>query len=369
MSGLIDSTLREGEQTVGVHFSAAQKSEICPLLCRVGIEEIELGVATRLDPGLPGLVQACRRLPVRIALWARCRPDDIDFAASLRPDVLSLSIPVSELHLRKKLGRDREWALAAVRDGVRQARTLGIPFVSLGLEDATRAEPDFVDKVVAVAAAAGANRIRIADTVGVANPLEISALVRRVQDLVPLAIGVHTHNDFGMASANAIAALEAGAQWADVTVLGLGERAGNARLEELTAYLTVRRGRSYRLEALAPLSSLVARAAGRAVAPQQPVVGADIFACETGLHLQGLEQDPATYEPYPPETVGSHRRLLYGSKIGRRAVRAQLAALGPPLSESQLEETVRAVRQQTREQGRPFHYTLRDFTAQPLPRP
>ena len=209
--GLIDSTLREGGQAYGIAFSLAQKKEIFAGLCRVGIEEIEVGLATPLDDDLPELISFCREHDIerRLGLWCRCRRDDIHFAAFLAPDVLSLSIPVSDLHIEMKFGRDRELALAAAKSAVLAARRLGFKEISLGLEDATRADHSFLMKMAQEAIMAGVDRLRLADTVGIASPLEIVRLVQGIKSLGPVAVGVHMHNDFGLATANSLAALEA----------------------------------------------------------------------------------------------------------------------------------------------------------------
>jgi len=300
MKGLIDTTLREGVQTMGVSFSLSQKCAIVQALHEIGVEEIELGIATPLDHDLPALMAYCRRFTGRqsYSLWSMCRKDDIEYAAGLAPDVLSLSIPVSDLHIFKKLKKSRGWVLHTLRDAVVRARHLG-QRISLGLEDATRAKDDFLAEVMKTAAENGVFRLRFADTVGVASPLTIHKLIAAARANYTMEIGVHTHNDFGMATANCLAALEAGASWADVTVLGLGERAGNARLEEVAAYLAIRKDRHYRTESIRELCGLVSRAANMKISARHPVIGHDIFACETGLHLQGLEMDPMTYEPYP----------------------------------------------------------------------
>jgi len=354
MKRLVDTTLREGAQTVGVSFGLAAKKEIFRRLCRIGVEEIEVGCATALDPDFGRFWRFCRdeTAGVRLALWSRCLDRDVAVAQGLRPDVLSLSIPASDLHLKKKLGRDRAWALAAARDCIVRTRDAGIAAVSLGLEDVTRADPLFVDEIVAVALQAGAVRVRLADTVGLATPAEIAGLAERLKKRFPLEIGVHCHNDFGMATANSVAALEAGADWADVTVLGLGERAGCARLEEVAAFLVVRRGCGYDLAGLAALAEAVAGAAGSRIAPHHPVVGKEIFKCETGLHLQGLLRDPVTYEPYPPEMVGARRELLYGAKVGRSEVAAVLG-MGWRKDNSAVEEITRLLRKKAGRSGSP----------------
>lgn len=355
--GIIDSTLREGGQTVGVAFSLAEKVAIVRELAAIGIEEIELGIASRRHEELAELLGGIREEwgdgAPRLALWSRCRQEDIAVAAGLDIDVLSLSIPVSDRLLRSKLRRTRQEALAIISRSIRQAKGR-IPHVSIGLEDATRAEPEFLDRVIDCAVEAGADRLRIADTVGIGSPFAIGELVARVRNRSGVAVAIHAHNDFGMATANALAALESGAEWADATVLGLGERAGNARLEELVAYLAFRKAMAYDVARVRPLCLRVAAAAGRVIAPQQPVIGQEIFACETGLHLQGLLDDPATYEPFDPRAVGGARRLYFGGKAGLRAVDMKLRAAGVRLPGRAVERVVGILRQQAQEGAPPL---------------
>jgi homocitrate synthase NifV len=346
MKGLIDSTLREGGQMVGVQFSLAEKLAIATQLDRLGIEEIELGVATSLDGDLPGLLAGCRaaRTRARLALWCRCRAEDIAVAARLRPDVLSLSIPASDLHITKKLGKSRGWILGAVNHSLHLSQELGIGFISLGLEDATRADPAFLLEIVNTAAAAGVDRIRLADTVGVATPAELARRVTTLKKNFAVEVGVHCHNDFGMATANSLAALEAGADWADVTVLGVGERAGNARLEEVAGFLALRRHRNYRVSHFRELGDLIGRLTGQSISPHHPLLGEKIFYCESGLHLQGLNAAPETYEPYEPEQVGAQRRLFYGAKIGKSELLRHLAKAGSQPPPGQLDSLLQLIR-------------------------
>ena len=358
MKGLIDSTLREGEQTPGVIFSLEEKIAIVRLLELVGIEEIELGTATELDQELPLLIKNCRTWPCKpkLALWCRCKPEDIQFAAKLGPDVLSLSIPASDLHICEKLDKTRSWALTTLSDSISLAKKLGMLTVSVGLEDATRADENFLLELVDRAARGGAKRIRLADTVGIASPGTISNLVRKIKSRQSIEIGVHTHNDFGMATANAVTALETGAHWADATVLGLGERAGNCRLEEIAGFLALGgKRRPYQTTYLRNLCSTVAHAAKRQVPPNHPLVGESIFTCETGIHLQGLHKNPATYEPYEPGKVGINRKLLLGSKSGKNALRHRLDELGCSLPEDKIRQTVCLVRDQAASNRRPLN--------------
>ena len=343
---LIDTTLREGEQTVGINFSLGQKKAIIDGLALVGVSELEIGIASPLARDLDEIMGHCRHHPgLRTSLWCRCKEEDIFTAATLSPDRLSLSIPVSDLHLERKFGKDRSWAEQTMRSAIRLALKKGME-VSVGFEDATRADPEFIAGMARLAEQEGAFRIRLADTVGIGTPLQIMSMVQDIKKaLHTCEVAVHTHNDFGMATANAMAALDAGASWADVTILGLGERSGCARLEELAGFLGMMRSSSLiRPEHLKPLAGYVAEITGRKIDACRPIIGDRIFSCETGLHLHGLQKDPTTYEPYPPERVGGKRHLLIGAKSGRNAVKTRLAELGYTIEDDLLLETTQALR-------------------------
>ena len=348
---IIDTTLREGEQTPGVAFSLDEKTAILDLLAAIGIDEVEIGISSPLVPSLDVLINHGRahHPQLVLSLWCRCREEDIDWADRLQPDILSLSIPVSDLHLRDRLGKDRDWARRCLATAIAAARAAGMK-VAVGFEDATRAEPSFLREMALLAARAGACRLRLADTVGIGSPAAIAALVRDIRLVVGGAeVGVHTHNDFGMATANAVAALEAGAVWADATVLGLGERAGCARLEELVGYIgLVCGGSRLHPDRLRPVAEFVAARTRIGIDPRQPVIGTAIFTCETGLHLQGLQENPATYEPFPPESVGAERRLLFGAKCGRRALRQRLAGIGRYPDAEECDRAVTVIRKRSR---------------------
>jgi homocitrate synthase NifV len=344
---LIDTTLREGEQTVGIHFTTEQKMEIIKGLALVGISEIEIGIASPLTHDLAEIMDYCRahHPGMKISLWCRCKREDIMYASALSPDRLSLSIPISDLHLYTKLGKDKIWAEQTMQSAIRLALERGME-VSVGFEDATRADPEFLSRMARLAEHHGAFRIRLADTVGLATPVQIISLVREIKGpMNRCEVAIHTHNDFGMATANAMAALESGATWADVTILGLGERSGCARLEELAGFLGMMHSDSrIQTQHLKPLAGYVAGITQRDIEDCRPILGEKIFTCETGLHLQGLHKNPATYEPYPPELIGAERRLLTGSKCGRNALKVRLKELGFEIDDDLLLQKTRDLR-------------------------
>ncbi|MEI7831820.1 MAG: hypothetical protein WCJ56_01285 [bacterium] len=356
MIGLIDSTLREGEQMVGVYFTFGQKQEIIRQLAAIGIEEIELGIATR-SPEMFRLITNARQIApqTRLALWCRGLISDIRESAELYPDVLSISIPVSDLHISKRQDKDRDWLLQQIPILIDGARQAGVPYISLGLKDTTRAEPAFLYDVLSVAEQAGADRIRLADTLGIADPLTIASIVKAVKSRVNMQVGVHTHNDFGMATANAISALAAGADWADVTILGFGERAGNARLEEVVAYHSIRKNAvQYDLKRLNYACRKVAHMVGMPISFHHPIIGKKIFACESGLHLDGLAKDPNIYEPFSPELVQGMREVSIGKKVGSNAVLTHLRKLGLEISREDAVRITPQIQEMAQDIGRPL---------------
>lgn len=362
MKGLLDTTLREGEQGIGVYLSDCQRLHIFENLCLSGIEEIEVGVSAPRNKGLAALFAACRLLankkdkPPRLALWSRCRADDIDLAEELQPDVLSLCVPVSDLHLREKLRIERPELLELLSNTLRKIRGK-FPYISVGFEDASRADPHFLEDSLHISQEYSVDRIRLADTVGILSPAGMQSLVGLARQKFSGDIGVHCHNDFGMATANCIAALESGADWADTTLLGIGERAGNARLEEVAAYLHInglQAGKEYDLPLIKELCLYIAAVTGRQVAANKAIVGSGLFTCESGLHAAAIHSAPATYEPFDPELVGARRLLLYGAKTGRKALARKLETLGGFLSAPVLDGLVDVVRSKSAAQGRPF---------------
>ncbi|MDQ1287531.1 MAG: homocitrate synthase NifV [Actinomycetota bacterium] len=372
VSRLIDTTLREGLQTPGVYLSLERKIEILAGLATAGVGEIEIGIASGGGPGLRPEVaelaatglQITRALPggVRLAVWCRARAADLEAAAALDVDVVSVCLPVSGVHLRSRLRRPAGWAVDQVGALAGLARRVGIRRLSLGLEDVTRADPALVARVLRAASTAGVDRVRLADTLGLATPLAVAALVTRCRRLFEGEVAVHAHNDLGMATANAVTALACGATGVDVSLLGLGERAGIARLEEVAACLLTAAGGGAGadpdagdLARITRLSRALAEWTGRPPGPDRPLLGEDIFVCESGLHVDGLLKDPRSYQPYPPEMVGRRQEVRIGQHAGRGAVAAVLRRHGAlPVTDDRIAGTTAAVRSRARLLGRPL---------------
>ena len=354
---IIDTTLREGEQTPGLLFSLTEKKRILDGLVKIGVTEAELGISSKLHPCPGSLISYCRTIhpDLKLSLWSRCKKEDIIHASRLTPDILSLSIPVSDLHLQDRLRKNRQWAQQTMVASIELARQMGMA-VSIGFEDATRSDPRFLQQMARTAAQHGAVRIRIADTVGIASPTQFAALIATLNKArIDCLLAVHTHNDFGMATANAIAALDAGASSVDAVVLGLGERTGCARLEEIVGYLSLARGGDrFQPEFLKPLAHYVAQITGRTIAGNRPVIGKDIFTCETGLHLQGLQNKPETYEPFNPEKVQAERKLLYGAKSGRQAIFQRMSLLDTAFANQVSDEAIQTIRETATKLQRPL---------------
>ncbi len=353
---LLDTTLREGIQRWGVYFPFQVRRKIVEYLTSLRIEEVELGVVG--EEHLKDLILAVSKLArnTKFSVWLRLKEEDIEKATSLPKVGFNLSVPVSDLHLKYKLRLTPKSLLKRVKEIVTFA-TKHTPCLTLGLEDAPRARREFIFQICEVAIAAGAHRIRISDTLGIFNPLEIAELISTLKKTFPeTEIGFHGHNDFGLATANAITALLVGADWVDVSVLGLGERAGIAVLEEVLAYLYFYQNRKYyRIELLPKLSHYVAWHAGDIIPEFRPVIGRKLFYCESGLHVDGLKKVPGLYEPFPPEVLGLKRKLSLGAKSGRAALKAFLKEWKLDVPEAKLEMLLKEIRKLSYEMGRPLN--------------
>jgi homocitrate synthase NifV len=352
---ILDSTLREGLQRHGVVLGLEARWRLLAGLARAGVPEAEIGACGR-DPSLELLAGWARAaaLGIRISVWCPLRIASLDHAARIRPDVVNLSIPTSEAHLRERLRLDHKGLERMLADFVALARRKGLDHLALGFEDASRTEPATLLRLARLAEELGIRRLRLADTVGILDPAATAALVRRLRNSCRLAIGFHGHNDFGMATANALAALDAGASCVDATLLGAGERSGIAATEELGAFLHFRRGRGFDPALLADLARHFLRAGSLRVAPWKPIVGEALFHAESGMHVHGLLIDPTLYEPFDPARVGAARKLSLGRQSGRGAVRRYFSAQGVPLEPGEEEAELSRVRAEAERLGRPL---------------
>ena len=348
---IFDTTLRDGEQSPGCSMTIAEKVRLAERLESLGVDVVEAGfpAASRGDAeAVEAVAAACGE----VAVAALCRASDGDVAAAARalahaarPRIHTF-VATSDLHLEVKLGKTRGEVVEMARRAVRLARE-NADDVEFSAEDATRSDVDFLCEVLAAAVDEGATVLNVPDTVGYVTPPEYGALMRTVRERVigerPVTLSAHCHDDLGLAVANSLAAVAAGARQIECTINGIGERAGNAALEEVVAALRVRSdalpfATGVRAELLYPTSRLLSETVGFDVQPNKAIVGRNAFAHEAGIHQHGVLANPLCYEILTPESVGvPSSRLVLGKHSGRHALAARCRELGHPLEAADLD--------------------------------
>jgi homocitrate synthase NifV len=354
---LIDSTLRDGEQAPGVVFARADKLEMAAAIVAAGIPELEGGTPAideeeRADlKAIVGLGLGCR-----VTAWCRAAAQDLQHAASCNVDSVHISFPVSPI-LLGALGKDEGWLWTCLPEIVESARAR-FRYVSVGAQDASRAHAALLHRFVLAARDSGAGRVRIADTVGIWNPRQAWRCFRKLRAIggSRLSLEFHGHNDLGMATANTVSAVEGGADAVSVTVNGLGERAGNAPLEEVAMALRHTLGRDSGIDTsrLSALCQLVADRSRRPIHRTKPVAGADVFRHESGIHTAALLKNRAAYQPFPSEETGRPPApFTIGKHSGSAGVESLLAAAGISVPPSLRPEILSEVRRRARERKGP----------------
>jgi 2-isopropylmalate synthase len=352
---IFDTTLRDGEQSPGIALSPDEKADIARALERLGVDVIEAGFPVSSPGDFEGVRAVCSAVErPTVAAFARTRREDLDAAVeALAPARgqrrLHVCIATSPIHMERKLGLEPHEVLERADFAVRYA-SAHVDEVEFCCEDATRSDPSFVVEVCRAALQAGATTIKLPDTVGYCVPSEYAAFVRQVRRLCPelgrATLSAHCHNDLGLAVANSLAGVQAGASQVECTVNGIGERAGNAALEEVVMALRVRADvlgceTGIDLREIGRVSRLVSELTGYLVQPNKAIVGANAFAHEAGIHQDGMLKDPSTYQIIDPAELGLRTTLPLGKHSGRHAFRRACEDAGRRLSESELNAAFR----------------------------
>jgi len=343
---IVDTTLRDGEQTAGVVFSNQEKIRIARMLDEMGVQQIEAGIPVMGGNELEAITAICKLgLKASIMGWNRPVIKDVEASMACGCDAVAISISTSDTHIKYKLNTTRE----AVLDKMVKATTFArehMDYISVNAEDASRTDMDYLIQFAKEAKKAGADRVRYCDTIGILDPFTTYERVKTLIESADVDVEMHTHNDFGMATANALAGVKAGARYIGVTVNGLGERAGNAALEEVVMALKhigeIDLG--FNTARFVELSEYVSRASGRLLPPWKAIVGSNMFAHESGIHADGALKNPKTYEVFRPEEVGLERQIVIGKHSGTASIKSKFREYGRELTNEQADCILKHVR-------------------------
>jgi len=366
-----DSTLRDGEQTPGIAFSLEQKVKIAEKLNEIGVHQIEAGFPAVSLGEFTSVKTICDlNLDAEILSLSRITKGDIDCCVKAGVDMVLLFIATSDIHLKYKFKKPREFIFEKVQEGLDYCKERGVR-ASLSAEDGTRTDIDFLMQVYKKAEEAGAERIGVTDTVGCASPEAIEMIVSRARKEVRTPIGLHLHNDYGLVLANAIAGVKAGATALTTTVNGIGERAGNLPLEQFVPAMKYVYGYDMGIDCskLTELCDLVGEYSKLPRPRNQPLVGPNVFAHESGIHVAAILECPMTYESIPPEEVGNKRRILMGKHTGMTYVKKRVEELGLSASEEQLACILNDVKTLGEKKGRVSDEEFKLIVAKIMERP
>ncbi len=341
-----DTTLRDGEQTAGVVFANEEKIHIAKMLDRIGVHQIESGIPAMGGDEKEAIKQiASLDLNCSVLAWNRAVKSDIDSSIECGVDAVAISISSSDIHIEHKLKKSREWVLESVKSSVDYAKERNL-YVSVNAEDASRSDMEFLLKFARTARDAGADRLRYCDTLGIMDPFDTFMRVKNIIDIIGIDIEMHTHNDFGMAIANAIAGIKAGATYVNTTINGLGERAGNAAFEELIMALKYIEGvdMGFKTTMLRSLSEYVSHASNRLLPTWKPIVGGNLFVYEGENKAASVLEDKNTFELFSAEDVGLERKIIIGKYSGPRSLIAKLESLGHSIGLQEANQMIDIIR-------------------------
>lgn len=344
---ILDTTLRDGEQTPGVSLTVEQKVMIAEALDALGVDIIEAGTAIASKGDFEAIREVSKRgLKAEICSFARIKKEDIDAAADAGAESIFMVAPSSDYHIQAKFpGKGKDFIIEKSVEAIEYAKERGL-IVEFGAEDASRADLEFVIELLKAGEEAKADRLTFADTVGVLTPERTAEVIKRLKKELKKPIAIHCHDDFGLATANTIQAVVNGANEFHATINGIGERAGNAALEEISMALEFLYGVKLEInkEKLYPTSKLVEKFTRVVVPPNKPIVGENAFTHESGIHTSALLRDSRTYEPISPETIGRRRVIVLGKHAGKASVEAILKELGYSATPQQMEEILARIK-------------------------
>ncbi|MGB7922673.1 MAG: hypothetical protein WCF57_05455 [Pyrinomonadaceae bacterium] len=352
---LEDTTLRDGEQSPGVAFSKATKLKIHDWLIEAGVRWIEVGIPIMGGEELETMKALLDRgSPAKLVAWNRGAKDDIKLSLDIGFKAVHIGLPTSKLHLKASINKDRAWLLAQAADLIKYAKDRDA-FVSISAEDVGRTEIPFLQEYAVCVEEAGADRLRVSDTIGMLTPEGYGERIRSIAESSAIDLQCHAHNDFGLGVANTLSGLQNGARYFHVTINGIGERAGMADLAQMVLALKLLYGCDVGIDTtrLKALSNLVAEATHCTPPPWQPIVGDNVFAHESGIHVNGMLRNERSFEPILPEEVGGVRRYVLGKHSGRVNVRQVLVAEGVEPEEEHVQRCLDLVRNQAISQSGP----------------